>query len=630
MVGVTAYHILLEKPLLEWSEDNLSLIGAVLQRSEIGEISEIDVSLKDLYTFLNNLPLAYPWIQRVSVKPKDDTTATLLLKKIRHPDDALTILDLPDRNSSPYIMACYADEAYEAQAFAAIGSYLIHNPTHRIIFIDGGINPTLRRRLESGKIEVVPVSIIEEYFGFCRGSLREQYPIHLSVARKIMSRLYLLENHQEPVLFGDSDLLYYGKTDTLFGDDAPLSATIDWMDTEIYCNREAPHRASVGGFLQTYIEKEVIKTLFGEIDPKKYKDHPYFNSGFLLLRPQEAILDLLRAALSLVVEHPKEFESIYPWPEQTILNTLVCIKGINWRELDPQEWNFHGRRVRHLFGSQGKKLKGYKDHWRLVNESWRLFGQDFWPPVRGSKIYLGWAGEFGWEISLFYPLVRYLSQRYEVTIATFEDTIPLYKDLNVNCISNKLSERRFVGVDGELSIPKEFQNETRIVFKDNEHLDSRSDMIHMMLSPGIIRQDLDMQREDLILVHARSLNNHPQRNWTSEDTKKLERAISAQKVCFIGSTTGSMCPDRYEDLRGISMEGLVKQIKKAKCVLGPDSGPIHLAKFCGTPVFTWGCPDDRHDPNSDLGKLWSPLPTLCRHQKSWEADDLELFLGELG
>lgn len=131
------------------------------------------------------------------------------------------------------------------------------------------------------------------------------------------------------------------------------------------------------------------------------------------------------------------------------------------------------------------------------------------------------------------------------------------------------------------------------------------------------------------LIHARATNKGGSdvRNWPEEKWRQLiwelceeprlkePKEYSCNAAC-IGSHGGAMHFQGLGgvyDYRGQSMENLIDMISHAKLVVGPSSGPMHLASLCGTPHIVW---TDRNYWGSCKGtnreryeKNWNPKGT---------------------
>lgn len=142
------------------------------------------------------------------------------------------------------------------------------------------------------------------------------------------------------------------------------------------------------------------------------------------------------------------------------------------------------------------------------------------------------------------------------------------------------------------------------------------------------------------LIHARSTSKGgtDKRNWPEEKWCELidEMCVFPRyrtpkgkeyNAACIGSPDGAMHFQGLGgvyDYRGQSMENLIKMISKAKCIVGPSSGPMHLASLCGTPqiVFTdkkhWGSCNGTNRERYE--KNWNPkgTKTIILDEDDWQ------------
>ena len=109
------------------------------------------------------------------------------------------------------------------------------------------------------------------------------------------------------------------------------------------------------------------------------------------------------------------------------------------------------------------------------------------------------------------------------------------------------------------------------------------------------------------LIHARATGkyNTGYRNWPLENWKKLVPRLNGF-VASIG-TEAYHIPGTA-DLRGISLDYLCDYMAGANIVIGPSSGPIHLAALCGCPHLVW----TGHSRTVERCEgSWNPFDTKC-------------------
>jgi hypothetical protein len=96
-----------------------------------------------------------------------------------------------------------------------------------------------------------------------------------------------------------------------------------------------------------------------------------------------------------------------------------------------------------------------------------------------------------------------------------------------------------------------------------------------------------------VVIHARnrpdnvktSGDNYPVPEWV-ELLKLLDKA-GFSKVAAIGTKAASSAPEGAVDLRDQKLQATMDLMAAATVVLGPSSGPMHLASLCGTPHMVW-------------------------------------------
>jgi ADP-heptose:LPS heptosyltransferase len=226
-------------------------------------------------------------------------------------------------------------------------------------------------------------------------------------------------------------------------------------------------------------------------------------------------------------------------------------------------------------------------------------------------------GEFGWEITGYYPQIANMSTKgYKVTIHTYDSSLFMYKDLpNVKALSNGLTDRKCgLGDDKLLQVPKldngeEFFAVTR---KNSGKF------------KGIIKEAREIRKDckpkDVgkhIIVHMRKfLRGRSARNWQGSYNECLSFFKDlGYDIYFVGSPEYSHAETDYgEDIREKSMEEQLSIWKSAHFCFGPSSGAMHLSQWIGVPIFTWSDNSMRTlvERNS-WTNVWNPLKVPSYH-----------------
>lgn len=238
-----------------------------------------------------------------------------------------------------------------------------------------------------------------------------------------------------------------------------------------------------------------------------------------------------------------------------------------------------------------------------------------------------YLGEFGWELFCWQGYIRTLSTQYDRTIVyckTGHDY--LYKDFASEII-NYDPPKEFINASSsklhDFEVPTDlykYQNYDKLIKARQIHdiVDNKPGCEN--IAPTYIKYGTDRTEPYKydILIHARStkknLKQEEHRNWSEEYCETLVTRLKKNnlKFAFFGAINGSYASKDAPDFRGQTIEEDVKLITSSRMVLGPSSGPMHLASLCGCPhiVTFWN-----EDPGIFLNNtkryryIWNPLKT---------------------
>jgi len=245
-----------------------------------------------------------------------------------------------------------------------------------------------------------------------------------------------------------------------------------------------------------------------------------------------------------------------------------------------------------------------------------------------QKLLYIWTGEFGWEIAICLSVMNIAQHDYDTTIMSYQSAAGMYKDMNLKFVPHHLSAR-LCGLKGEMKAN---------IMAGLEIDKSDFDIVHIGCNvggskfkigrqPKIIREDINPPKKKQVLVHARQISvvdkfakAKYKRDWQHEVDPCIQHIIDmGYEVGFIGLPDQAIClPDMGHDWRSTDLESTITRIKESAFVFGPASGPSVLSVFCGVPVFTWGCRDERlfHQKPSK----WNPFQTPHYHPWSNSTD----------
>lgn len=249
-----------------------------------------------------------------------------------------------------------------------------------------------------------------------------------------------------------------------------------------------------------------------------------------------------------------------------------------------------------------------------------------------------WVGEFGWELFCWQGYIRSISEKFDKVIVTgrpghkilYEDFCNEYIEFDPEsfktngwrCETSK--KFKFYKVKHDKYISGDFD----IGFQyhgNNFNLSDKfkSQKFHKYSSNSDVHCD--------ILIHPRNKKTGSERNWAKEQWVELVKLLKDYKVGVIGNNEAFKIEfDNVTDLRNIDLSKLIGIIQNTKIVVGPSSGPMHLASLCGKKHLVW---------SSQFNKLryktlWNPFKTevVFYDKEDWNPDFKNIYnliVGEL-
>lgn len=256
-------------------------------------------------------------------------------------------------------------------------------------------------------------------------------------------------------------------------------------------------------------------------------------------------------------------------------------------------------------------------------------------------------GEFGWEVSLWAPWLRWKMQRHhphnELTVLCRPGHEYLYEDFakqvfvrkppgpvtSIDCQNCWVSGQRITHETyksiakaglGRKQMPKgriitPYDLQTTWETNEPPHLGRRGSY-HAYGKRG-------NKHEGWVAVHVRACPfKQPERDWPMAKWEELIEALHIEHVIAVGSLDGSLRPPFAEDFRGRPLRDVCDALAWCQVIVGPSSGPLALAMLCGTPVVWWS-PNIKDESRFD--RLWNPFGV--RQQKvenNWDPDPVEV------
>jgi len=231
-----------------------------------------------------------------------------------------------------------------------------------------------------------------------------------------------------------------------------------------------------------------------------------------------------------------------------------------------------------------------------------------------------WVGEFGWELINWQGFVRKLSRSYRKTVVCCpEGHEALYADFAAEIHPHRLRGTADCNALRKIQNPEEAERIHGLVPLDCDWLKplgyqpfSRQEFIRFGA-----RQPRSSGAVD-VLFHPRGRIFGADRNWSPERWQALLALFRQEgyRVGCLGLRDATLKVEGdFLDLRDRPLSETLDIIASAKVVVGPSSGPMHLASLCGTPHVVWT--DDRsyargRSNRDKYESWWNPLKTPVR------------------
>ncbi len=250
-------------------------------------------------------------------------------------------------------------------------------------------------------------------------------------------------------------------------------------------------------------------------------------------------------------------------------------------------------------------------------------------------------GEFGWEVAMWVPWLRWIRKNTHRSSPDFAvycrpghehlyhdfatDIIGVKVDdiTTVDCVSAWVKGVRLRKNDYE-EIVRDYLSHHLGLFKPSKIITPLELSYHWPSrgSPRLLRSEHttygtpDEKQDGWIAIHARNCpDKSPERDWPLEKWCELIPQLGGHVVA-VG--TQAHAPVGAEDLRGLPLKDVCLALSKCQMIIGPSSGPMHLANACGTPALWWS-----HNLKdcSRYKKWWNPWQRENRQvSKNWNPE----------
>lgn len=236
---------------------------------------------------------------------------------------------------------------------------------------------------------------------------------------------------------------------------------------------------------------------------------------------------------------------------------------------------------------------------------------------RGKTLFAGpWLGEFGWELLSWQGFVRKVSRNYESTIVH----CPAGREALYADFATRIIPHTFKGT-AETDRVKDKDVTAEALAAARELMPPDADHLLPLGYQPLHRQEFHAYGtrtpalETDILFHPRGRSFGAHRNWDTEKWQELIARLAAAGYrlgCLGVRAATAEVSGPFAEHRDKPLDQTLDIFASARLVLGPSSGPMHLASLCRTPHLVWT--DKRryargHSSRDKYERLWNPFGT---------------------
>ncbi len=230
-----------------------------------------------------------------------------------------------------------------------------------------------------------------------------------------------------------------------------------------------------------------------------------------------------------------------------------------------------------------------------------------------------WVGEFGWELLNWQAFVRALSREYDSTVVCCRrGNEALYADFATDFVPHQIRGTAECNQARQIENPREVQRVLDLVPRDADHLKplGHQPLTRQQFIPFGERQ-ADLETD--VLFHPRGRNFGTDRNWNESKWEALISSLSRQglRVGCIGLSRATVDVDGdIIDHRDVPLDQTMNLIASTRLVIGPSSGPMHLASLCKTPHLVW----------TDKRKWARGMTSRMKYERYWNPFQTEAIV----
>lgn len=234
-----------------------------------------------------------------------------------------------------------------------------------------------------------------------------------------------------------------------------------------------------------------------------------------------------------------------------------------------------------------------------------------------------WIGEFGWELFHWQGFIRSISRQFDRTIIVGRKGHDvLYEDFSDGYIefdpkSYQTDGWRCKNSVDHLPLIRSINHDryvdgttfdTGCRYTEDGVVDTNNSIKWSMQSFFNYSNSCKLWTPYDIVLHARhkhSGERSSERNWSIDKWNELSSRLKHLSIASIGTTQSSLHVNGTDDCRDLPLRDVISLICCSKIVVGPSSGPMHLASLCGVSHLVWSSPYNRNRYETS----WNPHNT---------------------
>ena len=253
----------------------------------------------------------------------------------------------------------------------------------------------------------------------------------------------------------------------------------------------------------------------------------------------------------------------------------------------------------------------------------------------GNRIFVAgpWMGEFGWELFAWQGFLRYLLQnkymvdKSDVHIGYLLGHKALYYDLANHEVefkdvdgeknmwmNTKVDAKYYHGVWKKFGI--DITDKSKVIFIPPGNYMDKPQIFNKLITSHNVLKYTSEGNSPIIVYHARDIYKFKKNkvnscaNWPEEHCTEVVNRLKGMGYILvaIGTVDSSLHIKGTYDCRGHDLGKTINIITHAHLVIGPTSGPMHLASLCKTPHLVWAGWNKSYDRYL---KEWNPFSTKC-------------------